>query len=205
MKAERLSRLILIPGLLEPRFVFLPLQISLQKQGLSVEIWHDRLAFRSLENSVNRLADTIEGNANNVGSIGIVTHSFGDWIARAAIAKSERHRVRTMVSLAPAMRVGFLPCLLYAISGNLIPEIEVLMDEDRASANIDCDYRIRRLVVWSCFDESVRSVPLDHLSNVDVTRVCGTHLSMACQPNVIRLVNSFLLGDQSSSCPAKMQ
>jgi hypothetical protein len=160
-----------------------------------VEPWRDRIVFRSLDDSVNRLAEAISGDANSDGAIGIVTHSFGDWVARAAIAKCTQHRVRAMVSLAPVMRAGFLPSLLYLLTGNLIPEIKVIMNDETASANLDCDGRMRRLVIWSRFDESLRSVPLDHLPNVEVQHVCGTHLSMAWQPNVMSRVNEFLFRD----------
>jgi hypothetical protein len=172
--------------------------MSLQKHKVLVERWRDRLIFRSLEISVNRLADAISGDANTDGGIGIVTHSFGDWIARAAIAKSHRHCVRAMVSLAPVMRAGFLPSMLYLLTGNLIPEIEVIMDNEKAFANLDCDCRIRRLVIWSRFDESLRSIPLDHLHNVEVLRVYGTHLSMTFQSNVIARVNEYLYCDVDS-------
>ena len=199
MSDDAYSQLILIPGLLEPGFSFMPLTHMLRKHGVPVERWRDRLIFRSLADSVNQLADAIAGDADAIGSIGIVTHSFGDWVARAAIAKSQQHRVRAMVSLAPVMRAGFLPSLLYVLTGNIVPEIEIIMDREKASANLGCDDRIRRLVVWSRFDESLRSVPLDHIANLDVQRVYGTHFSMAWQPNTIRLVNRFLFRD-SLSC-----
>lgn len=186
-------RLILIPGLFEPRFAFLPLKRSLATKVDRVECWRDRIAFRSVEDSVDRLADTIAGNVDDQGTIGIVTHSFGDWVARAAIAKSRDHRVTAMVSLTPVMRAGFLPSLLYGLTGNLIPEIKIIMNRDRASANLDCDDRIRRLVIWSRFDESLRRVRLDHVRNLQVERVWATHFSIAWQPNVIRAVNRFLI------------
>ncbi len=191
----RYSQLILVPGLLELRCSLLAMQWSLGKGGVPVDRWRDRLVFRSLQESVNRLAVAIGGDANESGSIGLVTHSFGDWVARSAIAQSKQHRVSTMVSLAPVMRSGFLTSLLYGLSGNLIPEIEVIMDRDKAAAHLDCDARIRRLVIWSRFDESVRSIDLGHLANVRVARVWGTHHSMVWQPNVIRLASAFLFED----------
>lgn len=188
------SRLILIPGLFEPRFAFLPLKRALAEKVDHVECWRDRIAFRSVEDSVNRLADTIAENGDDRGTIGIVTHSFGDWVARAAIAKSQSHRVTAMVSLTPVIRAGFLPSLLYGLTGNLVPEIKVIMNRDRASANLDCDDRVRRLVIWSRFDESLRPVPLDHVRNLQVERVWATHFSIPWQPNVIRIVSRYLAG-----------
>jgi hypothetical protein len=195
MSVDGYSRLILVPGLLELGHAFIPLQRSLRRHEVLVEQWRDRIVFRSLEDSVSRLADTISGDSNSDGAIGIVTHSFGDWVARAAIAQCSKHRVRAMVSLAPVMRTGFLPSVLYLVSGNLIPEIKVIMNKEKASANLDCDSRMRRLVIWSRFDECLRSIPLDHLHNIEVQRVYGTHLSIPWQPNVISRVHEFLYRD----------
>jgi hypothetical protein len=185
--------IILVPGLFEPRLALLPLQRTLKKHDVQIESWRDRLAFRSLDRSVDRMADAIAGDADRDGSIGIITHSFGDWVARAAIAKSRQHRVTTMVSLAPVMRAGFLPSLLYGMTWNLLPEISVIMNRTKASANLDCDNRVRRLVIWSRFDESLRSVPLDGIPNLRVQQVWATHLSITWQPNVLRLVKEFLV------------
>ena len=182
----------LVPGLFEPRFALWPLRSTLRTHSEQVACWRDRLAFRRLETSVDRMADRIAGDPYVDGPIGIVTHSFGDWVARAAIAKQPNHRVRTMVSLAPVMRAGFLTSVLYALTGKLVPEIAVIMDVNRASANLDCDARVRRLVVWSKFDESLRSVDLTQFENVETRRVIATHFSIAWQPNVLRIVREFM-------------
>ncbi|MGB7329226.1 MAG: hypothetical protein WBD31_30370 [Rubripirellula sp.] len=192
------GRVILVPGLFEPRPLLWPLQSNLNRHGCQAKCWRDRVVFRNLESSVDRLSAAIAGDANQDGSIAIVTHSFGDWVARAAIAKSRRHRVTAMVSLAPVMRAGFFPSLLFGVTWNLIPEIKVIMNRAEASANLDCDDRVRRLVIWSRFDESLRSVPLDHVGNLRVRRVFATHLTIVCQPNVIKLTRQFLgSGDRS--------
>ena len=141
------------------------------------------------------MADRFAGDPTSDKPLGVVTHSFGDWVARAAIARQPNHRVKKLISLAPVMRAGFLPWVAYAISGNLIPEIAVVMDADRASSNLDCDSRIKRLVVWSHFDESLRSVDVSHIKNVETRRVMATHLSIALQPNVHRIVSDFMFRD----------
>jgi len=186
------QQIILLPGLLEPRFALWPLRWSLRTHCEQVECWRDRLAFRRVETSVSRLADRIAGDSGVDGPIGIVTHSFGDWVARAAIARQANHRVSTLVSLAPVMRAGFLPTALYALTGNLISEVAVIMDAKRASANLNCDPRVRRLVIWSKFDESLRRVDLEQLQNVEVREVMATHLSIALQPRVHRMVREFM-------------
>ncbi|MCS7467911.1 hypothetical protein NZK35_14755 [Stieleria sp. ICT_E10.1] len=189
------QEILLVPGLFEPRFALWPLQRALQSHCGRVESWRDRLAFRELNESVNRMARRIAGDAERDGAIGIVTHSFGDWVARAAIVNQSNHRVRTLVSLAPVMKAGFLARAAYALSGKLIPEVAVTMDSDRAAANLDCDPQIRRMVVWSKFDESLQSIDLTHLENVQTRKVVATHLTIALQPNVHRLVGEFMFGE----------
>ncbi len=185
------NRVILIPGLLEPRLGMFPLWMALRSDIERVEFWRDRIAFRNVEASVDRLAGEIAGDAAKQDGISLVTHSFGDWVARAAIARSPSHRVVSMVSLAPVMRSGFFPTLAYAATCNLIPEIKIIMDRVNASANLNCDPKLRRLVIWSRFDESLRSIALDHIPNLRVERVFATHLTIGWQPNVLKLVTDF--------------
>jgi len=191
------QEILLIPGLFEPCLALWPLGASLRSQCGQVACWRDRLAFRQLETSVKRMADRIAGDPRVDGPIGIVTHSFGDWVARAALAKQPNHRVRTLVSLAPVIRAGFLAGVAHALTGNLIPEVAIVMDANRASTNLDCDRRIRRMVVWSRFDESVQSVDLDQYRHIVTRRVIATHLTIALQPNVHRLVRDFMSSNKS--------
>tara|TARA_R110002049_G_scaffold182485_2_gene350372 strand:+ start:113435 stop:113971 length:537 start_codon:yes stop_codon:yes gene_type:complete len=170
----------------------LPLRSCLSTKCNEVEIWRDRLAFRKLDSSVDRLATRIAGDPGDDQAIGIVTHSFGDWVARAALAKQKTHRVGALVSIAPVMRAGFLPTLAYLLTGNLIPEIAVILDRNQASANIDCDPNLRRMVVWSKFDESLRRVDLAKYKNIQTRDVAATHLTIVLQRNVHRLVNDCL-------------
>ncbi|PHQ37153.1 hypothetical protein CEE69_02025 [Rhodopirellula bahusiensis] len=159
-----------------------------------MECWQDRCIFRDLDRSVDRMVKRISGDREAGKSIGVVTHSFGDWVVRAAIARAPEHRVTTLVSLTPLMRFGFLTGLLSVVSGNRIPEVTVIMDPDRASANADCDSNVRRLVLWSWIDESLRSVDLSHVSNLEARRVAATHLSIPLQPNVHHAVADFMFG-----------
>lgn len=190
-----LQEILLVPGLFEPRFALWPLRRALQSHCEHFEYWRDRLAFRQLDASVDRMAERIAGDSGQQGPIGIVTHSFGDWVARAAIARQPNHRVTTLVSLAPVMRAGFLANTAYALTGKLIPEVAVVNDPERASANLDCDPNIRRMVVWARFDESLRSIDLTHVKNVLTKRVLATHISIAVQPNVLRMVKDYLFAE----------
>jgi pimeloyl-ACP methyl ester carboxylesterase len=186
-----IRRIILVSGLLEPRITLWPLKRTLQKRCEQVEHFRDRIAFRKLDSSIDRLASMLrEGDQER--SIGIVTHSFGDWVARQAIARTPEHRVTALVSVAPAMRPGFFLHGLHLVSGNLIPEVAVIMDPAKASANVDCDDHVRRLVIWAWADECIRSVDLDHIRHIQVRRVAATHLSVVLQPNVLKIIESNL-------------
>lgn len=190
-----IKRIILVPGLVEPRFIMLPLKYSLRRSAGEVDVWKDRLVFRRLEQSVDRLAAEIRGDGNNQNdSIALVSHSFGDWVARAAIAKQPDHRVSHLVSVAPVMRAGALAYLAYALGGGLAPEMRVIMNRERAAENVDLDARVQRLVIWSRLDESLREIDLTHLPNVDVRRVWGTHFTVIVQANVRRMIGQFLFG-----------
>lgn len=195
---KSVQEILLVPGLLEPCFALWPLRWSLQSRCNRLEFWHDRLAFRNLETSVSRMADRIAGDPNSDQPIGIVTHSFGDWVVRAAIAAQPNHRVSTLVSLAPVMQAGVLPSVAYALTWKLVPEIAVIMDATRASANLDCDPGIRRMVIWSKFDESLRQVDLTQVENMEVRRVVATHFTIALQPNVHRMVDEYMFCNTSS-------
>ena len=186
-----LSRIILVPGLFEPRIALWPLKRRLQARCERVEIFRDRFAFRNLDRSVNRLADMLQ-EGDQQASIGIVTHSFGDWVARQAIARTPEHRVSVLVSVAPAMRAGLCLHALHLVSGNLFPEVAVIMDPATALASVDCDDRVKRLVVWAKADEFVRSVDLDHIQGMKVQRMWATHLSIILQPNVWKVIENQL-------------
>jgi hypothetical protein len=166
-----------------------PLKRLLQKHCDRVEYFHDRYIFRNIERSINRLADII-GDVNQGQSIALVTHSFGDWIARQAIAQASSHNVAALVSVAPVMRSGLVPFGLRLVSGNIIPEIKIITNPKRAAANLDLGDRVRRLVIWAKVDECVRCVPLDHIANTQ--HVTATHLTVILQPNALRMVEEFI-------------
>jgi hypothetical protein len=154
-----------------------------------VEYFPDRYIFRNIQCSINRLADRIDGD-NQGQSIAIVTHSFGDWVARQAIAQVSSHNVAALASVAPVMRSGLVPFGLRLVSGNLIPEVKIITNRQRAAANLNLGDQVRRLVIWAKVDECVRCVPLDHLAKVQ--HVTATHLTVILQSNVLRMVEEFI-------------
>lgn len=191
-RAANINRILLIPGLLEPRLAMCPLQYRLRKHFEHVEVWRDRYIFRNVDASVARLSDWIRDDCSEK-SLAIVTHSFGDWIARQAIAQTPNHRVAALASIAPVMRSGCIVNAIHYAGGDFIPEIAIIADSERASENLNCDPSVRRLVVWAKFDIGVRTINLSHLSHINTRRVAATHLSVIMQPNVHAMIEQFLL------------
>lgn len=186
-----INRILLIPGLLEPRLAMWPLQHHLRKHWDHVEIWRDRYIFRDVDASVARLADWIQDDRSDT-RLAIVTHSFGDWLARRAIAQTPNHRVAALASIAPVMRSGCVINAIHYLGGDFIPEIAIIANPSRASENLNCDPSIRRMVIWARIDLGVRAIDLRQLAHVQTHRTAATHLSIIMQPNVHGLIERFL-------------
>ncbi|WP_372716482.1 hypothetical protein [Novipirellula sp.] len=186
-----IEKVLLIPGFCEPAVFLWPLKLSLQQSCDNVQLWSDRMIFRNLEKSVARLSSELQSQSSS-GSIALVTHSFGDWVARRAIAASRSHHVSALVSIAPVMQAGIVPDLLHLATGNLIPEVAVMGDPVRANCDASVEGRVRRLVIWASMDLYVRPVEIDEHPNASVHHLVGSHLTVAMQPNSLRLISQFL-------------
>ncbi|TWU35962.1 esterase/lipase family protein [Novipirellula artificiosorum] len=186
-----IDQIVLVPGFFEPRLLMQPLRYSLRKTSLRTQIWRDRWAFRSLDRSIDRLRLEISAaNRSERGTIAIVTHSFGDWVARQAIAEAKNHRVTHLVSIAPIMNASPVAKGLRAIGCGLIPEVPVMASATRASENSDVGPGIRRLILWANLDVWIR--PPKVVEHAQTRSLWATHLSIILQPNVHRAVRDFL-------------
>lgn len=186
-----IRRVLLVPGLFEPRWLLLPMKLALGRQDRTVEIWRDHLACRSLEQSVDRLRIAIMQQQDTDGSIGIVTHSFGDWVVRQAVAGLPQHSIEAIVSVTPVVTASSFGKLLHRLVGDRVSEASVMADSSFAAQNIAMDVSIRRLVIWAAFDLFVKRIDLPSTENLDVHRCLATHLSTVVQPNVHRLIRDF--------------
>lgn len=70
------------------------------------------------------------------GPIGMVTHSFGDWIARAALQQLPPGRVDQMVSLAPVMTTSPAARLTKPLLGRWLPAFAAMGDAEHARRGI---------------------------------------------------------------------
>jgi hypothetical protein len=185
-----IQEVLLVPGLFEPPAALGPLRRHLAGHFPRVWTWRDRWVFRDLQRSVDRLGQALARDAGP--PLGLVTHSFGDWVVRHALRQTPQHRVAALVSLAPVMRAGLLSRLAGLLSCNRVPELAVINDAHRAASALSIDPAIRRLVVWARFDESVRPIELPPQANTRCETVNAVHLSIIIQPAVLRRVAGFL-------------
>lgn len=195
MVTSKIGKVILVPGLFEPRGLLVPLAHRLRNAGYRATLWRDRVAFRDLHRSVDRLATAIriaDSVPDDHRDVALVTHSFGDWVARAAIRSTPRHRIAALVSITPVMRGGWLFAITSRLGGGCIPEVSVIADAERASANLQCDANLTRLVIWARLDGLLRSVNLSDFANVTEQSVWSSHLSAIVQPSIGRMVVDFV-------------
>ena len=192
-----LSQIFLVPGFGEQPRLLLPLKHALRQSAATVEIWPDRMLCRNLEQSVNRLRDALLDQQACGRTVAVVTHSFGDWIVRQAIADLPSPPIEALVSIAPIIAASPMAKLLKLLGGGIFSEVPVMADADQAGKNSLIDKRIRRLVIWATFDVWIQPIEFPSDLNITVRRRWATHLSIVLQPNVHRLVTEFIQGDDA--------
>lgn len=187
-----IRRVLLVPGFCEPRWLLWPVGRALRNSGRSVEMWHDRMVCRSLDQSIDLLRRELEKAIHDDASLAIVTHSFGDWMVRQAIAQSSRSTVAALVSLTPVIGPSPFAKVLKCLGGGCVSEIAVMTDSIRAGEHANLNSSIRRMVVWAAIDLWVRAIEFENVENIEVRRCLATHLSIALQPNIHQQINQFL-------------
>jgi len=189
----RLDRILLVPGFCEPRWLLWPIQRALSDCADCVEIWHDDRIRRKLERSIAKLQESLATWSSKQQRVAIVTHSFGDWITRQALARSQDHSVHALASIAPIIAASPIARVLQCLGGNWVSEVPVMANRERASEFATVSPAVRRLVIWGVADPWVRPYPFAEAVNQKVEHVCATHLSVVLQPAIHRRVRRFLL------------
>ncbi len=195
---------ILMPGFFSPRWMLRPMRRGLSDRLIGqpastsaprfdrVTIWDNAVVFKPPAQSVDRLAEHLSVCDQ---PIAMVTHSFGDWIARQAIDRltlsGRPMPVRAIASLAPVWRDVPAARLAARVGGRWLPEIAVMCDPRVASSAVNLDPAIRRLVVWASLEPWVRPVMPPSI-DAEVRFVAGTHNSIVAQPGVWQTVATFL-------------
>lgn len=184
-----LDRILLVPGFMSPGWMFAPLHRKLKDDFPSVEVWDHPTVFdepnRIVTAFANELSDTDQ-------RIGIVSHSFGDWIVRGAITQSGTERVSKLISICPVTASVPTARLLSKVSLDVTPELRLMCDELRASTSLDFNSSIDHLVLWATLDVFVFKPSQWPREETEHRSVLGTHNSILFQPNIWRVVQDFL-------------
>ena len=163
------------------------LRRALHRDGFDAEVWTGAVVFGDSGLSVERLRARL---ADELPGLGVVTHSFGDWLLRQAIA-TDPVTVTSLVSLVPVMASSRAAKLAMPV-GRRIPGIGVIASDRQAAGNLDVPPQLDRLVVWARFDPWVRQVPVT-ARNTRTVVVNATHNSLLWQPRVHRLVSDYFV------------
>ena len=195
-----------MPGFFSPRWMLRPMRRGLSDRLIQsadrgearerfdrVSIWDNAVVFKPPTQSVIRLCDHL---TRSDGPVALVTHSFGDWIARQSIDQLVRRGdwmpVRAVVSLAPVWVDAPAARLAAKLGGRFLPEIAVMSDPEAAARAVTLPPTIERLVVWATFEPWVRPIAPRGVE-AEVRFVAGTHNSIVLQRHVWDLVADFLL------------
>lgn len=181
----RVEHIVLVPGLFSPAWMMWPVSRALAGRGATVETWDDAAVFGPVEHSVRRLEAHFAELQPQAERIGVVSHSFGDWLCRQALSRGNLRCAISLVSLVPVVRGSWPAKLGRKLGAGIAAEVEVMGDERRASAALDLPECIDRLVVWARIDPWVRRRAIPGAREVTVP---GTHNSLVFQPRVHRLV-----------------
>ncbi|WP_146597920.1 esterase/lipase family protein [Novipirellula aureliae] len=199
---------ILVPGFCEPRPLLWPLRLTLRSPAVvnghctrKVRIFKDRIVFRDLENSASKLRQQIESLLKEPNhSVAIVTHSFGDWVARQAISRvlqdfeGRDAPAISLASIAPIMTASPIARGLHWLGGDVISEVAVMSNASRASTNVTFDVAIPRLIVWANVDVWIRTMELEGNALLEIQHIWASHLSIVLHPRVHRSVKKFING-----------
>ena len=93
-----MTRLILIPGFMSPAWMLYPMQLHLRSDFDHVVRWDYPRIFSDLEVVTDSLARLLDDSEDQIS---IVAHSFGDWITRAALRKTNHRLFGRLVSVCP--------------------------------------------------------------------------------------------------------
>lgn len=200
-----LSRILILGGFCEPLWLLAPVRSALSGCADSVEVWRDVVVHRELDRSIGRLRDALAQQPSDGGGTAVLSHSFGDWVVRQALADFADPPISALVSVAPLMGVSPIGLLLRTLGCGRIAEVPVMTNAACAARGTRLDPRIRRLVIWAHLDLWVRPVTLLPADNLSVQHYWATHLSIILQPNVHQRIRRFLSPAPSTFAPVAIQ
>lgn len=166
-----------------------PLQRYLRGSFRDVNRWDYPRVFADLETTVGELAEKLDRHADE--SVTIVAHSFGDWIVRSAIRRMSGRSVSSLLSVCPVVTSVAAARVAKRVTGNAIPEFDVMSNESLASARIPDHLDIQRGFIWARGEVLIErgdTIPVGARERT----VLASHNSVLFQPNGWRAIREEL-------------
>lgn len=163
--------------------MLLPLARQLRRSPMRVITWDYPRVFSNIDESVATLSSLMQRENRMGRSIGLITHSFGDWIARQAVASLEEVSIARWISICPVIREVPVAQWIHRWCGDRLAEIAIMADPEEASANLVDGSAVKHTTIWAQWEWLVR--PREGMPRHELL---GTHNSVLFQPNLWRLV-----------------
>ncbi len=188
MPGEHPGRILLVPGFTSPRWVLLPLYLYLKRKHPHIELWDHPRVFSELNVTIEALADKLRAATKAGQNVKLVSHSFGDWVARSALAEAGEVRVAKLISITPVVERVPPARWVCRLTGRMIPELQVMADAERAAAHLEAAAKVEHILIWAKWDLIVRRPKPWPDSAAREFSLPGMHMTLPFQPRLWRLV-----------------
>lgn len=184
-------KVVLVPGFMSPSWLLWPLHRHLCSRFPEVVLWDHPHIFSEPYAVAEEFRSWLRTQLGRGNQVALVTHSFGDWVARWAI-QSDDVVIEKLLSICPVVDTVPAARLFAAFSQNLIPEVRVMSDGETASACLELPSDVDHLVIWARWDFWIRRRELLPHIETDQRIVNGFHNSVVIQPGVWKQIERFL-------------
>ena len=165
------------------------MQLYLRGDFDHVVRWDYPRVFSDLNVVAESLARLLEETEDEIS---IVSHSFGDWVTRAALRKTNHRQFGRLVSVCPVTTAVPIVRRTRMISEKLTSELAVMASVDRAELSFPDHIDIERSIVWARGEVLVRKEAHDDRV-VRQRHVWASHNSVLFQPNGWEVIREELL------------
>lgn len=173
------ASILIVPGFMSPAWMLRPLASRLRGTYPSVVLWDYPRVFADVELNLAELSAQLDHTNPHI----VITHSYGDWMARAALGISE-YRPQGMIAISPVVRsVPLIRALPNWLERN-VPEFVVMRNEQRAAVNLQPAMEQRRMIYWARGELLVDPNLPEHHRCRRQRFFWGTHNSLLFQPKV---------------------
>ncbi len=187
------QKIILVPGFLSPRWMLRPLYGHLKDQFAEfaeVVLWDHPHILSEPFAVADELQSWLERETGG-DNVALVTHSFGDWVARKAI-QSSAVEVDKLLSICPVIRAVPTARMFAALTRDLVPEVRVMADGKSAASYLELPQVRDHLVIWARWDFWIRRRDRWPRTETRQRTVNGFHNSVIFQPSVWKQAEVFL-------------